>query len=92
MHKEGFSKHIAQQHNITQKAAHDIIDIFTSSVIDAMEQGKEISLVGFGNFGINKIAARRGRNPRTGLALDIPGYNQPRFKVGKKLKDAVNKK
>jgi DNA-binding protein HU-beta len=49
-------------------------------------------LVGFGNFGINKIAARRGRNPRTGLSLDIPGYNQPRFKVGKKLKDAVNKK
>ena len=28
MHKEGFSKHIAQQHNITQKAAHDVIDTF----------------------------------------------------------------
>lgn len=56
-----------------------------------MEQGKEISLVGFGNFGINKIAARKGRNPRTGLALDIPAYNQPRFKVGKKLKDVCNK-
>ena len=94
MHKEGFSKHIAQQHNITQKAAYDVIDTFTSSVIDAMGQGNEISLVGFGNFGINKIAARkgRGRNPRAGLALDIPAYNQPRFKVGKKLKDAVNKK
>jgi nucleoid DNA-binding protein len=36
MHKEGFSNHIAHQHNITQKAAHDIIDTFTSSVIDAM--------------------------------------------------------
>ena len=91
MHKEEFSKHIAQQYNITQKAAHDVIDIFTSSVIDAMGQGNEISLVGFGNFGINKIAARKGRNPRTGLALDIPAYNQPRFKVGKKLKDACNK-
>ena len=91
MYKEEFSKHIAQQHNITQKAAHDVIDTFTSSVIDAMEQGKEISLVGFGNFGIAKIAARRGRNPRTGLTLDIPAYNQPRFKVGKKLKDACNK-
>ncbi len=56
-----------------------------------MAEGKEISLVGFGNFGINKIVARRGRNPRTGLALDIPAYNQPRFKVGKKLKDACNK-
>lgn len=69
MHKEGFSKHIARQHNITQKASHDVIDTFTSSVIDAMTEGNEISLVGFGNFGINKIAARKGRNPRTGLAV-----------------------
>ena len=90
MHKEEFSKHIAQQHNITQKAAHDVIDTFTSSVIDAMGEGKEISLVGFGNFGINKIAARSGRNPRTGEALKIAAYNQPKFKVGQKLKDAVN--
>ena len=91
MHKEGFSKHIAQQHSITQKAAHDVIDTFTSSVIDAMGQGNEISLVGFGNFGINKIAARSGRNPRTGEALKIAAYNQPKFKVGQKLKDACNK-
>ena len=92
MHKEEFSKHIAQQHNITQKAAHDAIDTFTSSVIDAMGQSKEISLVGFGNFSISKVAAKTGRNPRTGEALKIAAYNQPKFKVGQKLKDAVNKK
>ena len=71
MHKEEFSKHIAQLHNITQKDAHNVIDIFTSSVIDAMEQGKEISLVGFGHFTIGKIPARTGRNPRTGESLSI---------------------
>ena len=41
MHKEEFSKHIAQLHNITQKDAHDVIDIFTSSVIDAIGQGRK---------------------------------------------------
>ncbi|MBP9778351.1 MAG: HU family DNA-binding protein [Rickettsiaceae bacterium] len=92
MHKEEFSKHIAQQHNITQKAAHDVIDTFTSSIIDAIGQGKEISLIGFGNFSIGKIPARTGRNPRTGAALKIAAYNQPKFKVGQKLKDAVNQK
>ena len=92
MHKEEFSKHIAQQHNITQKAAHDVIDTFTSSVIDAMGQGKEISLIGFGNFSVSKVAARTGRNPRTGEVLKIAAYNQPKFKVGQKLKDAVNQK
>lgn len=92
MHKEEFSKHIAQQHNITQKAAHDVIDTFTSSVIDALAQGNKISLVGFGNFTISKVAARTGRNPRTGQELKIAAYNQPKFKIGQKLKDAVNKK
>ncbi len=91
MHKQEFIDHIANQHGCTKKEAEKAIDIFTFSVIDALSQGKEISLVGFGNFGINKIAARSGRNPRTGLALDIPAYNQPRFKVGKKLKDVCNK-
>jgi len=91
MHKEEFSKHIAQQHNITQKAAHDVIDTFTSSVIDAMGQSKEISLLGFGNFTVSKVAARNGRNPRTGSALKIAAYNQPKFKVGSKLKEACNK-
>ena len=92
MHKEEFSKHIAYQHNITQKAAHDVIDTFTSSVIDAMGQGKEISFVGFGNFSIGKVAARTGRNPKTQEPLQIPAYNQPKFKAGQKLKNAVNSK
>ncbi len=65
--------------------------MFTSSVIDAMAEGKEISLIGFGNFSVSKIAARSGRNPRTGEALKIAAYNQPKFKVGQKLKDACNK-
>jgi DNA-binding protein HU-beta len=90
MHKQEFIDHIANQHGCTKKEAEKAIDIFTSSVIDALSQGKEISLVGFGNFSVSKIAPRSGRNPRTGLALDIPAYNQPRFKVGKKLKDACN--
>ena len=69
MHKQGFIDHIANQHGCTKKEAEKAIDMFTFSVIDAMEQGKEISLVGFGNFGISKIAARRGHNPRTGLQI-----------------------
>lgn len=91
MHKQEFIDHIANQHGCTKKEAEKAIDIFTSSVIDAMTEGNEISLIGFGSFSVSKIEARNGRNPRTGLALDIPAYNQPRFKVGKKLKDACNK-
>jgi DNA-binding protein HU-beta len=92
MNKQEFIDHIANQHGCTKKEAEKAIDIFTSSVIDAIGEGKEISLIGFGNFNIGKVAARTGRNPRTGEALKIAAYNQPKFKVGQKLKDAVNKK
>ena len=92
MNKQEFIDHIANQHGCTKKEAEKAIDLFTSSVIDAIGEGKEISLIGFGNFSIGKVAARTGRNPRTGEALKIAAYNQPKFKVGQKLKDAVNKK
>ncbi len=92
MNKTEFVKHIAQQHSCSQVEADKIIDMFTSSVIDAMEQGNEISLIGFGSFSVQRVEAREGRNPRTGDALKIAAYNQPKFKVGQKLKDAVNKK
>lgn len=91
MNKQEFIDHIANQHSCTKTEAEKIINMFTSSVIDAMGQGKEISLVGFGNFSVSKIAARSGRNPRTGESLNIAAYNQPKFKVGQKLKDACNK-
>ena len=91
MNKVEFINHIESEHNCTKTEAERTIDRFVSSVIDAMGQGNEISLVGFGNFTINKVAARKGRNPRTGVELYIKAYNQPKFKVGKKLKDTVNK-
>jgi hypothetical protein len=92
MNKGEFINHIAEQHNCTKVEAEKVIDRFVSSVIDAIGQGNEISLVGFGNFSVSKVTARDGRNPSTGAALKIAAYNQVKFKVGQKLKDAVNKK
>jgi DNA-binding protein HU-beta len=92
MNKGEFITHIAHQHNCLKTEAEKVIDMFTSSVIEAMGQGNEISLIGFGNFSISKVAARTGRNPRTGEALEILARNQPKFKIGQKLKDACNSK
>jgi DNA-binding protein HU-beta len=92
MNKADFINHIAEQHQCTKTEAEKTIDMFISSVIDAIGKGNEISLIGFGNFSVSKVAARAGRNPRTGETLEITAYNQPKFKVGQKLKDAVNSK
>ena len=88
MNKSELMNHIADEHSITKIEAEKVIDRFTSSIISALSKGNEISLMGFGNFSVSKVAARAGRNPRTGETIQIAAYNQPRFKVGQKLKSS----
>jgi len=65
---------------------HSVID----SVTGALKNGDQVSLVGFGTFSVKQRAARTGRNPRTGEAIQIKASNVPGFKAGKALKDACN--
>jgi DNA-binding protein HU-beta len=90
MNKIEFVKHVATMHDCTQIESEKALDMFVSSAISALGAGEEISLVGFGNFSVSKVAARTGRNPKTGEAIEISARNQVKFKVGQKLKDAVN--
>ena len=90
MNKAELVNHISTLHNCTKVEAEKVIDMFTSSVIDVVAHGNEISLIGFGSFSISKVEARTGRNPKTQEPMEIPAYSQVRFKVGQKLKDACN--
>ena len=92
MNKAQFITYISEQNNCTKAEAEKVLDMFISSTISALGDGNEISLIGFGNFSVSKVAARPGRNPKTGEVVQIKAYNQPKFKVGQKLKDAVNNK
>ena len=92
MNKEEFASSIAENNKITKKEAIRTIEIFTEGVIKAMSKKEDISLIGFGNFTASDIPAREGRNPRTGAPLKVGAYRQPKFKAGKKLKDACNSK
>ena len=89
MNKAQFITYISEQNDCTKAQAEKTIDMFVSSAMHALGSGEEISLVGFGNFSVSKVAARAGRNPRTGETIQIKAYNQPKFKAGQKLKDSV---
>ena len=90
MNKGNFVSYIADKNNCTKAEAERVVDMFTSSVIGALGEGNDVSLVGFGSYSVIQVAARPGRNPRTGETIQIKAYKQPRFKVGQKLKDACN--
>jgi DNA-binding protein HU-beta len=90
MHKSELIDYIASRQGCTKVEAEKIINIFTDAIINALGKGQEVVLVGFGNFYTTKVAEKEGRNPKTGQPLTIPAYTQPKFKSGKKLKDACN--
>lgn len=90
MNKAEFIDYIATKHHCTKTEAEHIINTFVASATSALGEGKDISLIGFGKFYTSKVAARVGRNPKTGAALQIDAHVQPKFSAGSGLKDACN--
>ena len=81
---------IAEGADITKAAAGRALDAFVESITETLKEGDTVSLVGFGTFSVRERAARTGRNPQTGAAIEIAAAKTPGFKAGKTLKDAVN--
>ncbi|MGX1112076.1 DNA-binding protein HU-beta [Pseudoalteromonas sp. MBR-15] len=81
---------IAADADISKAAAGRALDSFIEAVSGALKDGDSVALVGFGTFSVRERAARSGRNPQTGEAIQIAAANIPSFKAGKALKDAVN--
>ena len=80
---------MAKEAGVSKKAAATALDAFAAGVTDALKKGERVTLVGFGSFDVRKRAARKGRNPQTGKALNIPARRVVRFRVGAELKDRV---
>ncbi|WP_133150253.1 HU family DNA-binding protein, partial [Vibrio breoganii] len=57
---------------------------------DALKEGDQVQLIGFGTFKVSHRNARTGRNPKTGEEIQIAAANVPAFTAGKALKDSVN--
>ena len=90
MNKAEFVDAVAEKASMSKADATTAVDAVLDSLTEAMKNGEQVTLVGFGTFLVRKREARTGRNPRTGEALEIAASNAPSFKAGKALKDAVN--
>lgn len=82
---------ISEKTNTTKKSAEESLNAFIEVVTEELKKGGKIQLVGFGTFETRKRAARKGRNPQTKEEIKIPASTVPAFKVGKALKEIVNK-
>jgi DNA-binding protein HU-beta len=81
---------LAASANMSKTDSAEVIDSLVDIITGALKSGGSVSISGFGTFSVSDRAARTGRNPQTGAAIDIPAAKIPKFKAGKALKDAVN--
>jgi nucleoid DNA-binding protein len=71
----------------SKQAVKAVCDAVTNALVD----GKQVVLTGFGTFLVRTRPAVMGRNVRTGEAIQIPEKRLVRFRAGKALAEAVNK-
>jgi DNA-binding protein HU-beta len=90
MNKAELIDAIADSADLSKAAAGRSLDAAIEAITKALKNGDTVTLVGFGTFSVRKRAARMGRNPRTGDAIEIKASKVPGFKAGKALKDAIN--
>ena len=74
---------------ISKAKAGAVLNSILDGITEALKKGEKVAFIGFGTFATAKRAARTGRNPQTGAEIDIPETTVPKFRSGKRLKDAV---
>ncbi|MCC3689419.1 HU family DNA-binding protein [Bacillus cereus] len=89
MNKSELIKQIAILSELTKPQASLAVDAVFQSIQNALQDGDNLQLIGFGTFEVRERAAREGRNPHTGEVLMIPASKVPAFKACTALKGAV---
>jgi len=83
---------LAEKTGTTKADAGTAINATLDIIADALAQGGEVKLAGFGAFSVSNRAAREGRDPRTGQPVQIAASKAAKFSAAKALKDSVNAK
>jgi len=91
MNKAELISAVAKAAELNRKDADKAVNALVDVITDALRNGDKVQIVGFGAFEAKERAARIARNPRTGEEIEIPASKSVSFKVGKALKDEVNK-
>ncbi len=91
MNKGNLVKKLSEKMEIQQREAKAIVNKIFDTMKESLEKGERIEIRGVGSFVMRQYGGYKGRNPKTGEIVDVPPKKLPYFKVGKELKDLVNK-
>jgi nucleoid DNA-binding protein len=89
MTKAEFVDKLAEKGKITKKLATEAIELVFSTIGEALVNGEEITVPGFGKFSVVVRKARTGLNPQTKKKINIPEKKAPKFSAAKSLKESI---
>ena len=90
MTKTELSAAVAEQAGLSKKDAEKAVSSVLDVIVEALEKGEKVQLVGFGTFEVRERAARTGKNPRTGETIEIAASKVPASKPGQAMKNRLN--
>ena len=91
MTKSKLIEQIATKSRLPKKKAEHIMDCIFDTMEQSLKHGRRIEIRGFGSFEVRRYKAYQGRNPRTGAVVSVQPKKLPFFKVGKELRERMNR-
>lgn len=82
---------IKDKANLSRKDAEKVVDTFFDAIKETLSKGERVEIRGFGSFTVKNYKPYIGRNPKTGVQINVPSKKLPFFKAGKKLKEMVDR-
>lgn len=92
MTKTDLVQAVVESAGLQKKQAQVAVDAILGAIEEALTEGDKVQIPGFGTFEVRERSARTGVNPKNpSEKIQIPACKTVGFKVGKTLKDSVNK-
>lgn len=90
MSKKDLIEAVAAATELTKEKAGVAVDAVIAHIEGSMKKGEEVRIPGFGTFKVAKRAARKARNPQTGVEMMLKASRVPKFQASKNLKEMLN--
>jgi len=91
MNRSDLVNALAVEANIPEMVADSIVRSFFDEIETALAEGRRVEIRGFGTFALKQYGGYKGRNPKSGETVEVAPKTLPTFRVGRELKDLLNK-
>lgn len=76
---------------VKTETARETVNLFFNSIKEALKSGDRVEIRGFGSFHVKEYEGYTGRNPKTGVRVEVLPKKLPVFRAGRELKTMVDK-